>query len=132
MVIGSTGNTTSAATNTANVTYTVGEVVINTITSPNKDLTQGFHQPTLKVLSISSFEEKLNINLFPNPTKDFVQFTSDKNVNITVNDISGKTLYSETNVNQKTIDLSEYERGVYFVTVYRNNKTIGTYKIIKS
>lgn len=85
--------------------------------------------------SIFSTEDNLytpNITLFPNPTNDYFQITSQNILNITklsVYDISGKLVLEKYN-NKKQIDLSTFASGLLLVKI-ETNKGVITKKIIK-
>ena len=75
---------------------------------------------------------KNDINIFPNPVKDILTIENIENSKIMIYDISGKTVYlKQTNNNNEKINLSEFNRGVYFITI-SNNEEIITKKIVKN
>ena len=83
VVFGFAQEVTSAAggTNTVaayEVSWTLGEAVIETGSSGNYSLTQGFHQPKLTVTSTEIFADDLNVKVNPNPTQQFISIQSDK------------------------------------------------------
>ena len=55
--------------------------------------------------------------IYPNPTKDILNIATSRvqNVLITMFNISGQTVINQTN--EKTIDISHLENGVYFINV---------------
>ena len=55
--------------------------------------------------------------IYPNPTKDILNIATSRiqNVLITMFNISGQTVINQTN--EKTIDISHLENGVYFMNV---------------
>jgi len=82
-------------------------------------------------LSVEENDLNSGLTLFPNPTNDKITVSS-KNVTITslqVVDMLGKQLWVSENmqVQTKTIDVSQFSNGIYFVVV--NNQT--SKKIIK-
>ena len=84
---------------------------------------------------ISNVEETIlkNINIYPNPAKDKVQITVNneqlENI-IEITDINGKILKQITmNHEQFTIDLKDFDRGVYIIKI-SNNKSSVSQKII--
>ena len=82
-------------------------------------------------LSVNDITLEASLSLYPNPASDQITITS-KSVGITsvhISDISGKLVYTEENNSllSKTINVSNYSQGVYFVTI--NNQI--TKKIIK-
>ena len=107
--------------------YTVGEVVISTVSSDERSLTQGFHQPEQTQL-VSVSDPALadwNIEVFPNPVSDWltVRFSLEKGDRLSVNvfDVAGKAILlnqilSEPDGSQ--IDCSRWQPGVYFLQVF--------------
>lgn len=71
-----------------------------------------------------------NIAMYPNPTTDILNITSDDNLSIAIFDITGKQIYqSQAELMNHTIDLSKHSKGLYFVKVTKNNKVF-TEKIV--
>ena len=91
-----------------------------------------------KFNSNSSNDKKLNysnnLNIYPNPTNDRINFTFDKNESgrIEIYSLEGKLVYSkefkENNV--LSANLNDYQAGVYIAKITIGDKTI-TKKIIK-
>jgi sRNA-binding carbon storage regulator CsrA len=73
------------------------------------------------------------IALYPNPIKDMLQATVyENNVRITINTPNGKEVHrSPLQPGVQTINLSKLSAGIYYVTVYKQQQRITTYKIIK-
>ncbi len=72
-----------------------------------------------------------NISIYPNPVQNQIHIKSIAEAKVILTDITGKTLLSTVNNNgNMQIDLSNYPRGVYFITIVENKLTI-TKKIIK-
>lgn len=75
-------------------------------------------------------EEMINnaINIYPNPTKDFVNIEFNNAANssfiYTVADIYGRNIISETtiNSNKTAVNFSDKAKGIYFVTIHINGK----------
>lgn len=73
------------------------------------------------------------INIFPNPTSNTLNFdTNNWNeiATISIIDITGKVINVNYNLNQKSIDVSNLQSGVYFVKFTSDNKMV-TKKFIK-
>lgn len=121
------------------LSWTIGEPVITTVSNGNNIITQGFHQTLLNVTSV---EEQsiagVNVTVFPNPTSDVL------NINLTNNlkdlqmdliDMAGKLLQArgigatEGNVQ---ISMTEYARANYLLRVYSTDGSVNyTYKVQK-
>lgn len=133
-VISSQGNSYSNATHS--IDYTIGEPVTATASNGVNDLTQGFHQTNLTITSVEDLDANISVNLFPNPTSEFVNLTVDKYEDLTLRlfDASGK-LVKELALNQSltSVKVSEYADGTYLLTLtHKEDKKIKTFKIIKN
>ena len=64
-----------------------------------------------------------DINIYPNPTKDYITINAEKGAKISIYNTSGKVvLRSEMNEDKKTLSLSNLNKGSYFVEVFNNEK----------
>lgn len=87
---------------------------------------QGKSNTALNVKDIRT----VDVNIYPNPTTDFVNVKSKAEVNsISVFNTEGRKL-SET-YNENRINLSSYSTGVYFLHIVLKDGTTFTHKIIK-
>ncbi len=70
-------------------------------------------------------EEQLDtLNIYPNPTKDFVTIKGKANTIYTIYDYTGKLIFTKkANTANTNIDLSELNSGVYLVKATLNNNT---------
>lgn len=124
-------------TASAKVTFTIGETITETITSTGVALTQGFNQGELVITIVRDSEiNGLNLKVFPNPTTDIVNITSDTegidNLRFVVIDLFGRKLRDEKLVLPMTqFTVSELKSGIYLLKVLAGNKEIGIYRIIK-
>ena len=118
------GATNQTFVPTSNGTYAV-ELI-------NGDCTELSTCVSFSVLSTQEFSAN-EISLFPNPVTSILKvenFTEDE-LNITVNDISGKIIETYTSQNESiSIDLENQSSGIYFVKVASKTKS-STYKMIK-
>ncbi len=93
-------------------------------------LSGGFFLVKESDLGLNDFESSV-FKISPNPSTNFITIDSSNELltSIQIFDVSGKQLYSsqELNISSKTIDISYYANGIYFVSV--NNQI--TKKIIK-
>ncbi len=107
-----------------------GNIMITSLTYSDPNYVPGFYLIRASSLGAEDFDFN-NVSIYPNPTSEKVTLNlknSEIN-NLTIVDISGKILYSETEINSEnmTLDLSRYSAGIYFITI--NNSV--TKKIIK-
>ena len=75
--------------------------------------------------------EKISVNVFPNPTSDFISFNSSTNIkSISIFDNNGKLMERiSPNRFTFTMDLRSYAKGIYYAEISNDNQ-IKTEKII--
>jgi len=136
-VIASAGTHYSAGN--AQLSWTIGEPIITTVSNGSNTITQGFHQT---LLNITSVEEQsvagVNVTVFPNPTQDMVNINlvnNLKDLQMDLFDMSGKLLQArkigaaEGNIQ---IYMTEYAHANYLLRVYAVDGSVNyTYKIVK-
>jgi len=90
-------------------------------------------------LSVAENSFSNNIRLVPNPTSGLISFSSVTNVtltSITITDLNGRILLTETNVGQlsegKTINVSNLSAGMYFVRLQDNQNNTAIKRIVKN
>ena len=83
---------------TTQLSWTLGEVVIDTYDNGTNILTQGFHQTQLTVTSIEETLADIRVNLYPNPTSEFLNIelgNNEKDINLQLFDMSGKLVHKD-------------------------------------
>lgn len=116
-----------------NIEFSIGEVVIETHQN-NNILTQGFHQPILKINTAVS-ELDFVTKVYPNPTSSFVIVELENNNiigDILIYDIHGKLIINHklNKERKKEFDFSTFSQGNYLLHININNKK-DIYKIQK-
>lgn len=133
-VISSQG--TTLTTSSGSVDFTLGEVVISTLSTSSNDLTQGFHQTTWNIASIEDFMPEFLITVFPNPmeTELIIETEKYEDVNFQLIDNSGKLIQEGYLIEEKTvIDVSDYSTGAYQLRLRDGNKNpLKNIKLIKA
>lgn len=122
---------------------TSGEMMIQTFTSSNNFLTQGFQQPEKLVDGIQQLnEDGLNISIFPNPTADLLTVNLEaenaEGYAAVMYDVLGRMLAlpgtldrSHTQL-QQTFNLSQLPSATYFVCIVNTQGEINhSFKIQK-
>ncbi len=120
-----------------NTTFTIGEPVINTLSSNSNTILSGYHQPHLKIDAISIKEGKeWNISIYPNPATNYVNVDWDnKSINYlkyTLLDVNGKIILQGQNTENLRINVEAISSGNYFLHLNSNNKQSQIYKIQKT
>ncbi len=85
---------------------------------------------TKNVLNVAKLNLGELVKIYPNPAQDYIEIETNNIVifNISIFDINGKQLFSE-NRNNKKIDISKLNKGLYFIKIKTNKATI-TKKLI--
>jgi hypothetical protein len=119
------------------ISYTFGELVIDTQTSSNTTITQGFHQTQIVVTAITEPSMPgFRVVVFPNPANDFVTLKIEKgeiqNVEFVLFDAQGKFLLKGklTDTEQK-VSFEQLNTGNYVIKIFKNGREIQAFKIVK-
>ena len=132
-VIATQGESYSNAS--ANIDFTIGEVIIDTETDGTNDLTQGFHQTNWNFLGVEDFAPNYEATIFPNPTQDVlnIKTSSFENVTYTLYDAQGKlVLQNLLSAEQTPIQVSQLAPGNYFLTLSDQTQNLKTFKLVKT
>lgn len=133
-VVGTAGNT--ATSGNTQLTWTIGEPIVNTATSTNNVLTQGFNQGTLLITAIDDLKNT-TVSIQPNPTSEYAIIRLDdqnlSNAQYTLTDINGKVIQQNKIENKQTsVSFQDLANATYFIQVLTNNQKTKTFKIIKN
>lgn len=127
-VIASTGGIVSQIN--AQLSYTVGEPVINTGDDGTTVLSQGYQQPHSEITQLSEFGiEEPEISVYPNPTTDWVnlsfQNAEQTSVRIIVLDELGKEVMNMEHDIQPysnlMLEFVDHAAGIYYLQVHFND-----------
>lgn len=123
-------------TTSAQLSWTLGEIMTETYTQSSNQITQGFHQPELKTNTVEEYSD-LTVSLYPNPTTSQVVLTIPENqseVMVSIYDVLGNKVLNERYVGNgpQSIDLTSLPNGIYFMDLRNENGLIKTIKIQKT
>lgn len=108
------------------VFYTIGEVVIQEISTPTVLVSEGFINSSFNS-TLSTEENQLsqsNISIYPNPTSQFINITSDLPISkVELFDALGRSVMLSTTV-RNPIDVSKFNAGVYFLRLYVDSNSV--------
>lgn len=133
-LIASSGGTLSQ--DNYNLSFSLGEISIETINQNDVILTQGFHQENYEISHISEFRENYKIDFYPNPTTDviYINCNTKEKVDLKLIDTKGVLLASISSASgdvKQVIDLSLFSNGVYFLEIVFSDNSIQFYQIQK-
>lgn len=119
------------------LSWTLGEVATESLSAGSFILTQGFHQPTLTVVSVPELADPgLSIRAFPNPADDYLSLHIDheepESFRYVLGDVRGRPVISDRmQGHESQLQLSSLPPGIYLLTVILDNKAVHTFQIIK-
>lgn len=128
----------NASGSSGSVSYSIGQLVFNSISGSSGTVTQGVQQPyevsSLGLEDNNNFTQ--NIIIYPNPTTAFLNLKLNNDTNelsYQIFDITGKLLKNETAITQENkIDISSFLPAIYLLKVFQNDNEFKTFKIIKN
>ena len=134
-VISANGGTATAAG--TEVSWTIGEPVIATVSDGTTTLTQGFHQSKLMVTAVNDIQiTGVEIKVYPNPTSDFVIIHFNKlidHLTYWLFDFNGKII-EQKNIsgNDIKVNMTNCAEGSYLLRIsYKKKQPLQTFKIMK-
>ena len=134
-VIGAAG--TTSTTSGGSVSYTVGEIAIQTTESSSGTASEGVQQ-AYEIYKVGVTELALgsSINVYPNPTNGQLTLNTtnlNKNLAYELYDSQGKLIRECASFSDgHTLSISEFTNAVYYLKISSDNQPIQTFKIIKN
>lgn len=123
--------------NNIEISWSVGELLTESIINGDVTLSQGFHQTSISITEIYyRTDNRLCFNVYPNPTNDFIHLRVDEPEKIhfqyKIYDTNGRYLQTGSlNENGFSVDIKHLAVGVYFLIVYNQQKILSSFKIEK-
>ena len=121
----STGGSAAVGGNTYE--WSVGELVVHTVSTPSVVVTQGLLQPMPPSVSVGSVNAfAADVQVYPNPAKDVLilqpALAAGTTLLYTLSDITGRTIYTaeaqlQTGQEKQSISISELSPGNYIMQV---------------
>lgn len=121
------------------VSYSVGQVVVQTLSDGTHSLAPGVQQPYEISDYVGLYEmamSNLELSAFPNPTTDGITLGisnyAEQSLSYVLLDASGRQIQASNIFTASTvIDLNSLQPATYFLRVDENARPIKTFKIIK-
>ncbi len=120
------------------LSWTLGEVMIDTYDNGTNILTQGFHQTELTVTSIEETLADVRLNMYPNPTMEFLNIELGNNgsdIELQLFDMTGKLVHSdkiEAYQTKYVLPMEKVSTGNYLVQMQSIDGSLNTtHKVMK-
>ena len=126
-----------AESSTMSISWTIGDNFIETLSTGDGSITQGFQQPFLKLVEVKHPELlAFDAQIFPNPTYGKLSVSIKNNeatYNMEVFDIQGRMLLERKSSDPLSeIDLTPYATGTYFLRITDEKaKRTSLFEIVK-
>jgi hypothetical protein len=134
-VVSSAGNFHANAS--GSISWTLGELAVETLTTAGNILTQGFQQSRLTVTGIGDLPIlDYEIVVFPNPASDHLIILTDKeqheNLYYQLYDLSGKIIVQDRiRETETTIPVNNLRSAVYLLRIIEGNRQVRAFKVVK-
>lgn len=132
-VVASAGRALSGAN--GGMEFTIGEVATATLGASNDVLTQGFNQPNIVIVAIEDFLDVYTINLYPNPSNEYINLETSSKDELQVHIYNGLGQFvkdSEVFQEKITLDVRGMSNGPYMLQVTRpNGEPVKNFSVIK-
>ena len=123
---------------TTQLSWTLGEVVIDTYDNGSNILTQGFHQTQLTVTSIEEDLAEIRLNLYPNPTAEYLNIelgNNEKDINLQLYDMAGKLIHKDVinaHDSKYVLPMQNVESGRYLIQMQSEDGEMNTtHQVVK-
>ncbi len=123
--------------NDLSISWTLGELAIETLVAGDWILTQGFQQPGLIIVSVEDlYDTDLDITAYPNPTADYlnieIRHAGPEDFSFRVYDSMGRLVGSDSfSGAEHSFNFDPFDPGLYVVTIYRDKQPVRTFRIVK-
>jgi len=116
------------------LSWTLGESIITSLTTNENILTQGFHQGKLTIIPVSSPLVQVQLKVYPNPTtkRIFIEQTSLQKLQFELYDSNSKMIKRNTlELRKNEINVETLPNGTYYLKVLDKKKLVHSYKVLK-
>ncbi len=119
-----------------NISLSIGDVMVRILATETYFKSESLLSDAPYTIGTNIVDLQNNIITYPNPTNgilhiDFTNLEKFENISIQITDIIGKTIFEQTELEQnETIDLANFENGVYIIKIQTAKKIFIT-RIIK-
>lgn len=117
---------------------TIGEPMIQTLTTEELILTQGFNQGVINITSLwEKKDNQIQIEVFPNPAVDIVNISCssflEEKLLYTLFNGEGKAILSNVILEKEfNIQFSQLKPAIYILKIYSQDALLKTLKIVKN
>ena len=115
------------------ISYSIGELITTSLTSPSVILTQGFHQTRMSTVPVIN-QSAIQMSVFPNPVKDLLilQIGDPLGFDYLLYDVRGRLLERGQVLDERTeINFSALAPAIYILRVTNHKEEVRLFQIVK-
>lgn len=86
-------------------------------TNWNKLDSSYYYFPLVSGIEDQQTEKKMNVNVYPNPSKGFIKIAGSRDLFFKLYDLSGREIYSGSVLAGQVVDFSDKQKGIYLLEV---------------
>ena len=76
-------------------------------------------------------ETDFGINIFPNPSSDFVKIEIEGQANLHISNIEGRLFLKDKIENSSSINLKSYRPGIYIFSLFKDGKLVHSERVVR-
>ena len=113
--------------------YSIGQLFYQTHKNESYNIIEGINQNySITVLS-NKIRNKIDVKIYPNPTKRFLFIETTDEFSIRILDSIGKVIYTNHVSEIETkIDLEHYNGNIFFIRIFDKSGKNNLYKVLKT
>ena len=120
------------------VSYSVGQVFYQSVTSPSGSVLEGVQQPyeIFVITSVTEADPLTELRLFPNPASDYLILETDEHLDSSVrmavfNSMGQMIRTANVEREQTKVYVGDLMAGSYYVVLFHEGRKLQTFKVIK-
>ena len=133
-----------ATGNAGSVSYTIGQIAVQTVANSNASVSEGVQQPfEIQTVGVDNYPQiTLDAKVYPNPTADKLTLSIGSSVVETHGRASLRAALFNNNGQhirtlnvagaQTDIDMTDLSSGTYYLRVTDDKQTLKTFKVVKT
>ncbi len=118
------------------VSWSLGEIAIETFTNESFIITQGFQQSHLTITNVSEIENfESEVIVYPNPAHNYLNLVLEntEGVQYFLYSVNGQLVENKVVSNDHTqINFKSLNPGIYLLKILRDDKEVNSFKVLKN
>ncbi|MCB0601317.1 MAG: T9SS type A sorting domain-containing protein [Saprospiraceae bacterium] len=121
--------------NKGEVSYSVGQILIEPIFGSNHSIWPGIQQPAAMIITSISESDlpELQLHIYPNPASDWIKIHSEVEYHfeVSIYDVLGRSVLFKSLHDDQELHLESLSAGLYFLEINTMDRRLGVFQLIK-